>query len=83
LLVIDVEGLEWPILKTFPIAAWKPHVVIIEIQELQARYRQNGRVQADASALFDYFRAAGYAVLYKDVVNTVFVHRDFPIAGGA
>lgn len=83
LLVIDVEGLEWPILKHFPVAAWRPHVVVIEIQELQARYRQNARVQADAAALFDYFREAGYAILYKDVVNTVFVHRDLPIAGGA
>jgi hypothetical protein len=83
LLVIDVEGLEWPILRSFALSAWRPGVVIIEIQELQARYRGNARVQADAAALFDYFAAAGYGILYKDVVNTVFVHRDLPIVGGA
>ncbi len=36
-MVIDVEGLEWPILRGFTIAKWRPKLVIVEIQEKQAR----------------------------------------------
>ena len=81
--VIDTEGFEWPILSTFPLAHWKPKLVIVEVQELQARYRNNARVQADAAALFAKFAAAGYSILYKDVVNTVFKHESCECVGGA
>ena len=66
--------MEWPILESFDIKRFRPKLVIVEIQELQARYQTNARAQADAAALRAYFEDAGYAVLYKDVVNTVFVH---------
>ena len=52
------------------------------MQELQARYRTNERVQADAAALFKKFADARYAILYKDVVNTVFIHKDTHCVGG-
>jgi len=81
--VLDVEGFELPILKAFDLARFAPRLVIVEIQELQARYRGNARVQADAAAMFKIFAAAGYAILYKDVVNTIFIHKDTQCVGGA
>lgn len=36
-MVVDVEGFEWPIFKGFDIKFWKPKLVIVEIQEKQAR----------------------------------------------
>lgn len=80
---MDTEGFEWPILRAFDLAAWRPKLVIVEVQELQARYRDNARVQADAAALFAKFAACGYSILYKDVVNTVFIHADAKCVGGA
>ena len=53
------QGMEWPILSAFDIRAWAPKLVICEIQEKQARYRGNARVQADAVALEKYFADAG------------------------
>jgi hypothetical protein len=80
--VVDTEGFEWPILKNFDLASWAPKLVIVEVQELQARYRGNARVQADAAALFAKFSASGYSILYKDVVNTVFIHKSIHCVGG-
>lgn len=82
-LVIDVEGFEMPILRPFPLAHWRPKLVIVEVQELQARYRDNARVQADAAALFAKMADAGYAIFYKDCVNTIFIHRTCQCVGGA
>jgi FkbM family methyltransferase len=75
-MVVDTEGFEWPILKGFDLAAYRPKLVIVEIQELQARYAESARVQQDAASIFAKFKEAGYAILYKDVVNTVFMHKD-------
>lgn len=58
--------MEWPILSKFDISAYRPKLVIAEIQEKQARYRGNARVQADALSLERYFRDAGYSILYRD-----------------
>ena len=104
------QGMEWPILSAFDIRAWAPKLVICEIQEKQARYRGNARVQADAVALEKYFADAGCegagcgeelhtchprlhypslstplpdSILYRDMVNTVFLHRDVACVGGA
>lgn len=57
-------------------------VVIVEIQEMQARYRNNIRVQEDATNLFCKFLESGYKILYKDAINTIFVHEDWPCVGG-
>ena len=78
-----MEGFELPILRAFDLARYAPRLVIIEVQELQARYRGNARVQADAAAIFKIFAAAGYSILYKDVVNTIFIHESTRCVGGA
>ena len=81
--VVDVEGCEAPILRAFDLARWAPKLVIVEIQELQARYRDSAKTQAEAAELFAKFAASGYAILYKDVVNTIFIHKACKCVGGA
>jgi len=81
-MIIDVEGFEWPILRKFDIKTYQPKLVIVEIQELQSRYKNNERTQADAIELFNYFTKNNYAILYKDIVNTIFIHRSVVCAGG-
>lgn len=77
-----MEGFELPVLRGFNLAKLAPKVVIIEVQELQARYRDNARAQSDAAEIFALFAGAGYAILYKDVINTVFVHKGVRCVGG-
>ena len=38
--------------------------------------------QADAASLYAYFADAGYNIMYKDVVNTVFLHKTVRCVGG-
>ena len=38
--------------------------------------------QADATSLFKHFADAGYAILYKDAINTVFLHKECRCVGG-
>lgn len=75
LLIVDVEGLEWTILQDFDIARWRPRVAIVEIQEKLRRYRDSGRAAADAIHIETWFAQHGYSILYRDAINTVFVHR--------
>ena len=81
--MIDTEGFETPILRSFDLARWAPKLVIVEVQELQARYRDNARVQKDAAELQAKFAAAGYALVYTDVVNTLYKHPQCHCHGGA
>ena len=81
-MVVDVEGLEWPIFQGFDLAHWAPKLVIVEIQEKQARYRDNARVQSDAREIEAYFAKAGYSIIYRDVINTIFIHPAVRCAGG-
>ena len=76
------QGMEWTILKPFDIAKYHPKLVIVEIQELQSRYIDNARAQEEAANVYAYFKAAGYSILYKDVVNTVFIHKTCRCVGG-
>jgi hypothetical protein len=81
--VIDVEGHELDVLRGYDLGRWAPKLVIIEVQELQARYRDNKRVQDHAAQIYALFARAGYAILCKDVVNTIFIHRDVRCHGGS
>ena len=70
-------------MKSFNLKHWAPKLVIVEVQELQARYLDNKRVQLDAEELYRFFFSAGYRIVYKDVVNTVFKHPGTRCKGGA
>jgi predicted nucleic acid-binding protein len=71
-----------PILRSFNLKLWAPKLVIVEVQELQARYAGNARVQKDAAELQAKFAAAGYSIVYKDVVNTIYKHASVQCKGG-
>lgn len=47
------------------------------------RYRDNERAQKDAAHIEHYFANAGYSILYRDVINTIFVLKDLRCVGGA
>jgi hypothetical protein len=81
LLVIDVEGLEWPILRDFDIDKWRPQVAIVEIQEKLSRFQASDRALVDAMHLEKWFWDHGYSILFRDAINTVFVHRGFRCHG--
>lgn len=73
LLVVDVEGYETEVFASFDLNAWKPKMIIVELADthpdLTATENQDallGRRISDA----------GYSIVFKDWINTVFVRED-------
>jgi FkbM family methyltransferase len=68
LLVIDVEGYEREVLDGFDLARWRPALMIVELADYHPyidRHESDGQIARDIVA-------AGYQIIFKDCVNTVF-----------
>ncbi len=72
-LVVDVEGYEQAVFASFDLECWWPQMVIVELADTHPDLTVTRAGDAQlARRLVD----QGYDVLYKDVINTVFVRRD-------
>ena len=71
---IDVEGIEWDILKVFPINKWKPKMAIIETMETHPNTEK--RQAGNFPEINKYFIDSGYTHIYGDEVNSVWVVED-------
>jgi FkbM family methyltransferase len=69
LMIIDVEGFEWEVLKNFKIDQWHPKVVIIELHDNNPNYKH---LKDDCDNIVDYFKYHKYKPIYKDQSNTVY-----------
>tara|TARA_Y100001938_G_C8063746_1_gene418907 strand:- start:35 stop:685 length:651 start_codon:yes stop_codon:yes gene_type:complete len=70
LMVIDVEGFEWEVLKNFKIDQWDPKVVIIELHDTNPNYKC---LKQDCDNIVDYFQVHNYESTYKDSSNTIYI----------
>ena len=73
LLSVDVEGYESIVFSTFHITSWRPKIIIVELVETHPDLTTTRRQDA---LLGQYIIHSGYTVVYKDLVNTVFVRHD-------
>ena len=71
LLVVDVEGSEPEVLSGFSIDTYKPRMVIIEVHE----GHNNKLLSSYAEPINDYFDRHGYAKVYSDTCNNIYVRR--------
>lgn len=69
LMVIDVEGFEWEVLKNFKIDQWYPKAVIIELHDNNPNYKC---LKDDCDNIVDYFKSHEYNPIYKDGTNTIY-----------
>ncbi len=74
LLVIDVEGYEWNVLKVFDIAKWKPQMIIIELHDQNDEYFH---IREECKNIVGYFEKAKYKVIFKDFSNTIYVPQSY------
>ncbi|MEK7165686.1 MAG: FkbM family methyltransferase [Patescibacteria group bacterium] len=75
LLVLDTEGTEWEILKVFNIARWKPTLVIVEMHEKSVDWNKADLVRSSNAKINQYFQQAGYAKIYSDDINSIFLNK--------
>lgn len=77
ILVVDVEGKESEIFKTFDIDEWRPKMMIVELEDEHPSFQKYPDLIADIKQLREYIESNNYIVIYKDKINTVFVTQEF------
>jgi FkbM family methyltransferase len=71
LLVIDVEGYEWPIVEAIDFAIYRPTVAIIEVRDEDPQF--SSEVRQDSVHVIEKLKASGYRIHWRDHGNVVFV----------
>ena len=72
-LIVDVEGMESEVFNGFALDFWKPKMLIVELSDFHPDLK-TGR--EDSHRLYQQILLSDYYVIYKDHINTIFVHRD-------
>jgi FkbM family methyltransferase len=71
LLVVDVEGYEGAVFEGFDLTRWLPKMLIVEIADT---HPDLSLTASDDARLSTQIQATGYRIVYKDAINTAFVH---------
>lgn len=74
LLVVDVEGSEWPVMQGFDIKRRRPAVAIVEVQDMTPAYGPD--LVADSRRVIDHFIDHGYRVHARTGKDIVFANDD-------
>lgn len=72
-LVVDVEGSEADVLAGFDLLKWRPQLMIWELSDA---HPDLVALRATSTVVGDAILDSNYRVIYKDAINTVFLHRD-------
>ena len=75
-LVVDVEGKEAEVFKTFELDEWKPKMMIIELEDEHHSFQKYDTLISEIKELRDYIKSKGYVEIFKDYINTVFVREE-------
>ena len=67
--IVDVEGAEASVFAGFSISRWKPTMIIAELTHTHPDLHV---ISAGDAHLQSAIQKAGYSVVYKDAINTVF-----------
>ena len=70
LLVVDVEGGESAVFEGFDLDRWRPKMMIVELSDAHPDLTTT---RASDARLCQSIVESGYRILYKDMVNTIFV----------
>lgn len=73
LLVVDVEGYEWNVMRSFDIQEWMPDMIIIELHDQNDDYLF---LREKCNNIVRYFDDNCYKVIFKDFTNTIYVPKD-------
>lgn len=77
ILVVDVEGKEPEIFETFELDEWQPKMLIVELEDEHPSFRTYQSVIDTIQKLRNFIKSKNYIEIYKDHINTVFVHKNF------
>lgn len=70
LLIVDVEGFESEVFEGFTLEHWKPKMIVVELSDFHPNLESHKRGHFH---LGENLLSAGYKIIYKDAINTIFV----------
>lgn len=73
LLVVDVEGFELNVMRSFDISVWRPRVMIIEIEDCHPTFQKVKILVERYNSIRNMITECGYTEYYRDQINTVYV----------
>ena len=76
-LVVDVEGKEYEVFQTFNLKEWKPKILIVELEDEHPSFQKYSDLIQKIKELRKFILENGYVEIYKNVVDTIFVHSEF------
>jgi FkbM family methyltransferase len=75
-LIVDVEGAETAVFEGFSIDRWRPRMIIAELSHTHPNFHD---ISWNDAVLQQNIVQAGYMVVYKDYINTVFASAEIPV----
>lgn len=75
LLVVDVEGLEERVFRSFHLDHWNPKMIIVELCDYHKSFEITPDLQSSARKVRDKILAADYMQVYGDYINSIFVSK--------
>ncbi|MDR2820443.1 MAG: FkbM family methyltransferase [Desulfovibrio sp.] len=72
LLVVDVEGYEPEVFKSFSLENWMPKMIIVELHDVSVNYK---KFHKPFRELYLSILEIGYVAVYKDFSNTIFIKK--------
>lgn len=75
LLVVDVEGYEIEVFKSFDLLKYKPKMLIVELCDVHGSFTSYPELQQNAKVVRDLILSCGYKEIYIDAINTIFVEK--------
>jgi FkbM family methyltransferase len=79
ILVVDVEGKEFEVFKTFELDEWNPKMLIVELEDEHESFQKYPELIVEIKELRNFIQKKGYVEIYKDHINTVFVKNEIKL----
>jgi FkbM family methyltransferase len=79
ILVVDVEGKESEVFKTFELDEWTPKMLIVELEDEHESFQKYPELIVEIKELRNFIQKSGYVEIYKDHINTVFVKNEIKL----
>ena len=79
ILVVDVEGKESEVFKTFELDEWTPKMLIVELEDEHESFQKYPELIVEIKELRNFIHKKGYVEIYKDHINTVFVKNEIKL----
>ena len=79
LLVVDVEGSEESVFKSFSFDEFLPKMIICEIEDAHEDLSKYESIRLSNERVRNHISCAGYSEVYRDQINTIFVHQSVSV----